>query len=121
MFFFISPKKINKCIDPIKKFFPERKILICREISKFYEEYFRAPINDLRHYLKPPKGELTIVISEEKIDKNIERKLSDLDKKKIKKMIQTSSIKDIVNLISKENEVSKKDIYNFCLKIKNEK
>ena len=119
--FFISPKKINKCIDPIKKFFPERKILICREISKFYEEYFRAPINDLRHYLKPPKGELTIVISEEKIDKNIERKLSDLDKKKIKKMIQTSSIKDIVNLISKENEVSKKDIYNFCLKIKNEK
>jgi len=119
--FFISPKKINKCIDPIKKFFPERKILICREISKFYEEYFRAPINDLGHYLKPPKGELTIVISEEKIDKNIERNLSDLDKKKIKKMIQTSSIKDIVNLISKEKEISKKDIYNFCLKVKNEK
>jgi len=119
--FFISPKKINKYIDPIKKFFPERKILICREISKFYEEYFRASINNLEHYLKPPKGELTIVISEGKIDKSIERKLSDLDKKKIKKMIQTSSIKDIVNLISKEKEISKKDIYNFCLKVKNEK
>ena len=49
---------------------------------------------------KPPKGELTIVISEGKIDKSIERKLSDLDKKKIKKMIQTSGIKDIINLIS---------------------
>jgi len=36
-------------------------------------------------------------------------------------MIQTSSIKDIVNLVSKEKEISKKDIYNFCLKIKNEK
>jgi len=36
-------------------------------------------------------------------------------------MIQTSSIKDIVNLISKKKEVSKKDIYNFCLKAKNEK
>jgi len=119
--FFISPKKINKYIDPIKKFFPERKILICREISKFYEEYFRASINNLEHYLKPPKGELTIVISEGKIDKSIERKLSDLEKKKIKKMIQTSSIKDIVNLISKEKEISKKDIYNFCLKVKNEK
>jgi 16S rRNA (cytidine1402-2'-O)-methyltransferase len=119
--FFISPKKINKCIDPIKKFFPERKILICREISKFYEEYFRAPINDLGHYLKLPKGELTVVISEGKIDKNFEKKLNDLDKKKIKKMIQTSSIKDIVNLISKGKEISKKDIYNFCLNIKNEK
>ena len=36
-------------------------------------------------------------------------------------MIKISSIKDIVNLISKEKDISKKDIYNFCLKVKNEK
>jgi len=35
--FFISPKKINKAIEPLKKYFSGRKILICREISKFYE------------------------------------------------------------------------------------
>jgi len=119
--FFIPPKKINKTIDPIKKFFPGRKILICREISKFYEEYTRTSVNDLNNYFKPPKGELTVVISEGEINKDIEKKLSTLDKNKIKKMIQTSSIKDIVNLVSKEKEISKKDIYNFCLKIKNEK
>jgi 16S rRNA (cytidine1402-2'-O)-methyltransferase len=119
--FFISPKKINKTIDPIKKFFPGRKILICREISKFYEEYTRTSVNDLNNYFKPPKGELTVVISEGEINKDIEKKLSTVDKNKIKKMIQTSSIKDIVNLVSKEKEISKKDIYNFCLKIKNEK
>jgi 16S rRNA (cytidine1402-2'-O)-methyltransferase len=119
--FFIPAKKINKTIDPIKKFFPGRKILICREISKFYEEYTRTSVNDLNNYFKPPKGELTVVISEGEINKDIEKKLSTVDKNKIKKMIQTSSIKDIVNLVSKEKEISKKDIYNFCLKIKNEK
>jgi 16S rRNA (cytidine1402-2'-O)-methyltransferase len=119
--FFIPAKKINKTIDPIKKFFPGRKILICREISKFYEEYTRTSVNDLNNYFKPPKGELTVVISEGEINKDIEKRLSTLDKNKIKKMIQTSSIKDIVNLVSKEKEISKKDIYNFCLKIKNEK
>ena len=119
--FFIPPKKINKTIDPIKKFFPGRKILICREISKFYEEYTRTSVNDLNNYFKPPKGELTVVISEGEINKDIEKKLSTVDKNKIKKMIQTSSIKDIVNLVSKEKDISKKDIYNFCLKIKNEK
>ena len=119
--FFIPAKKINKTIDPIKKFFPGRMILICREISKFYEEYTRTSVNDLNNYFKPPKGELTVVISEGEINKDIEKKLSILDKNKIKKMIQTSSIKDIVNLVSKEKEISKKDIYNFCLKIKNEK
>jgi 16S rRNA (cytidine1402-2'-O)-methyltransferase len=116
--FFVPPKKINKYIEFIKKFFSGRQILICREISKFYEEYSRTPVNDLEHYLKPPKGELTVVISEGEINKDIKKKLSVLDKKKIKKMIKTSSIKDIVNLVSNEKEISKKDIYNFCLKVK---
>ena len=36
--FFISPKKINKNIPLIKKNFIGRKILICREMTKFYVE-----------------------------------------------------------------------------------
>ncbi len=31
------------------------------------------------------------------------------------------SIKDITDLISQSKNVSKKEIYNYCLKIKNEK
>ena len=117
--FFISPKKINKIIENIKEFFPNRKILICREISKFYEEYLRTDVNSLKPYIKIPKGELTIVISEKKI-KNISQKLEESDKKNIKKMIKTFSIRDIINLISKDKEISKKEIYNFCLSLKNE-
>ncbi len=36
-------------------------------------------------------------------------------------MIKTSSIKDITNLISLNTDISKKEIYNYCLKLKNEK
>jgi len=58
---------------------------------------------------------LTIVISE-----NINNliTLSDADKKKIKKMIKNSSVKDIVNLITKSKEISKKEVYHYCLSIK---
>ena len=42
------------------------------------------------------------------------------DKKKIKKLIKKSSIKDIIKIISKNKKISKKEIYNFCLNIKNE-
>ena len=119
--FFISPKKINKAIEPIKNFFSGRKILICREISKFYEEYLRTNIDDLKTYEKIPKGELTIVISEKNRKKNLSYNLDESDKQNIKKMIKSLSIKDITNLISKNANVSKKEIYNFCLKIKNEK
>ena len=119
--FFISPKKINKAIEPIKNFFSGRKILICREISKFYEEYLRINVDDLKTYEKIPKGELTIVISEKNRKKNKSYNLDESDKKNIKKMIKSLSIKDITGLISKNTNVSKKEIYNFCLKLKNEK
>ena len=118
---FISPKKINKVIEPLKKYFSGRKILICREISKFYEEYLRTSINKLELYEKNPKGELTIVISEKINEINKSNNLDESDKKNIKKMIKTLSIKDITEIMAKNKEVSKKEIYNFCLKLKNEK
>ena len=43
-----------------------------------------------------------------------------MTKKKIKKLIKKSSIKDIINTISKNKKISKKEIYDFCLKLKNE-
>ena len=113
--FFISPNKINDSIEHIKTFFSGRKILICREMTKFFEEYIRVDVDDLKPFQKIPKGELTLVISE---NNNNLITLNDLDKKKIKKMIQNSSIKDIVDLITKERKISKKEIYNYCLSIK---
>ena len=119
--FFISPKKINKSIQFLKKFFSDRKILICREISKFFEEYIRVDVMDLKPFEKIPKGELTLVLSEKINNKNTSIKLEESDKKNIKKMIKTLSVKDITDLISKNKNISKKEIYNFCLKLKNEK
>ena len=68
--FFISPNKINKAIEPLKKYFSGRKILICREMTKFYEEYIRSDINNLEPFESDPKGEVTIVISEKLNEKN---------------------------------------------------
>ena len=46
--------------------------------------------------------------------------LSESDKRNIKKMINKLSIKEINELINKDNKISKKIIYNYCLKLKNE-
>ena len=119
--FFVSPRKINKIIPELKFFFSGRKIVFCREISKLYEEYIRKDVDDLELFAKEPKGELTIVISEKKINKNNSQKLSESDKVIIKKMIKKLSVKEITNFINQNRDVSKKEIYNYCLKLKNEK
>ena len=119
--FFISPKKINKIVPLMKNFFLGRKILICREMTKIYEEFIRNEIDDLELFKNNLKGELTVVISEKLNDKKNSQILSESDKVNIKKMINKLSIKEIVNLVSSNSQVSKKTIYNFCLKLKNEK
>ncbi len=119
--FFISPKKMNRVIPIIKKFFFGRNILICREISKYYEEYQRCEINNLKIFKEELKGELTIVISEKKMNKRSSLILKESDKININKMINKLSIKEITNLINQNTGVSKKEIYNYCLKLKNEK
>ena len=118
--FFISSKKFNKTIPILKKYFNGRKILICKDMTKFYEEFFREEIDNLKRFESGLKGELTIVISEMKILKNVSQKLSESDKDLIRKTINKLSIKEIVNLITKNNEISKKEIYNYCLELKNE-
>ena len=119
--FFISPRKFNKSVKDIKNHFSDRKILICREMTKFYEEYVRADINDLEPFQSDPKGELTIVISEKNKEKNSSIILNESDKKNIQKMIKKLSIKDITDLISQNSNVPKKEIYNYCLTLKDEK
>jgi len=119
--FFISPKKFNKSVEIFKKYFSSRKILICREMTKLYEEFIRTDISDLKPFDKQPKGEFTVVISEKKKEKNISIELKESDKKMIKRLVNKLSVKDITDLISQNSEVKKKEIYNYCLKQKNEK
>ena len=118
--FFVSPKKINKIIPEIKKHFSDRKIVICREITKLYEEYLRTNVNELELFVKEPKGEITVVISEKKNDINSSKNLSESDMNIIKKMINKLTTKEIIDIICQNSKVSKKEVYNYCLKIKNE-
>ena len=119
--FFISPKKINKIIPYLNTYFKDRKILICREISKYYEEYLRFNLGNLKLFEKEPKGELTIVISDKQLNNNTSQMISESDKKNINIMLNKLSNKEIANIISKSSNVSKKKIYEYCVKLKNEK
>ena len=93
--------------------------MFCREISKLYEEYIRKNIDELELFNNELKGELTIVISEKK-EENTSQKLSESDINLIKKMINKLSTKEITDLITNNKNISKKVVYNFCLKLKNE-
>ena len=115
--FFIPAIKINFYIKHFKKYFSGREIFIAREMTKKYESYHRESIDNLSTFKLQLKGELTVVISQK--DK---KKLLTIDYKKIekqvKKYLKSYTVKDIVELISKKEQVPKKVIYNLCIKNK---
>lgn len=118
--FFVSARKINKYFTLLNKYFSGRKIVICREITKLYETFYRGKLKDLKKFNINPKGEITLIISEI-IDKKNGNFLSESDKTKIKKLMSKFSLKDVSEIMSSENKISKSVIYKYCLKLKNEK
>ena len=116
--FFVSSKKINKFIKYLKIFFNERKILIAREMTKFYEEYIRSTVKSLKFFSKMPKGELTVVVSGKNNDKKSLILINESVKKEMKEMLKKYSSKDVASFMSKRENISKKIIYDYCLKLK---
>ena len=66
-----SPHRLVKCLGQIVEYFgADRKICVCREISKFYEEFARGTAEEvLAHFQqKEVKGEIVIIVGGNQID-----------------------------------------------------
>tara|TARA_B110000438_G_scaffold303270_1_gene364008 strand:- start:1962 stop:2807 length:846 start_codon:yes stop_codon:yes gene_type:complete len=116
--FFIPALKINFYISHFKKFFFDRNILIAREMTKIHEEFIRDKVESIKNIRENIKGELTVVLSEKIKEKNTKKEINESVKVEIKKMLKKYSHKDVVEFITKKENLPKKIVYNFCLKIK---
>jgi 16S rRNA (cytidine1402-2'-O)-methyltransferase len=63
--YFESPHRLLKALDVLVEIAPEAKVCVARELTKKFEEFRRGTPEELRaHYqARPPKGEITLVIS----------------------------------------------------------
>ena len=116
--FFIPASKINFYISKFKNYFLDRKILIAKEMTKIHEDFIRGNVASIKVLPENLKGEFTVVISEKNKEKKIKQRINESVKIDIKKMLKKYSHKDVVEFISKKENLSKKIVYNFCLKLK---
>ena len=121
--FFIPVIKINFYTKYFVKFFKERNIFIARELTKAHETFYRGNLENFKGLSKELKGEITVVLSKKNISTNKEIILNQEQLKlDISKYLKRYTLKDVVKLISEKNNLSKKKVYELCLKLKkNEK
>ena len=117
LIFFIPGIKINFYLKFFKEHFQGRDIVIAREITKIHETFYRDSVETIKLFKTALKGELTVVISKIYTNSEIEPDVSIENQAII--YLKKYSLKDVVELISKKEKISKKKVYEICLKIKN--
>ena len=116
--FFIPALKINFYISKFKNYFFDRKILIAREMTKIHEDFIRGKVASIKVLSENLKGEFTVVLSGKNKEKNTQKEINESVKIEIKKMLKKYSHKDVVEFITKKENLPKKIVYDFCLKLK---
>lgn len=117
-----SPKRIIKLLKDLKDEMPGCVICVASEITKVHESYEYGKIEDIYKKMKDNpdslKGEYVILIQNEKEDEkesaiSIEAMLVDIIIK------EKRTIKDAIKILNeKQKDISKKDIYNASLNLK---
>ena len=116
--FFIPVIKLNFYLKKFKNFFFDRKIVIAREMTKIHEEFIRGEIKSIEIPLLSLKGEVTVVISGKDNEKKSDKEINESVKIEINKMLKKYTLKDVVEYIVKKENLSKKMVYHYCLKMK---
>lgn len=116
--FYESPHKILNNLSEILDLFGDRQIVIAREITKRYEEYFRGNISDGINYFKEKgvKGEFVILIkgSDEIIEEIFEISI----KEHIEYYINCGNTKkESIKLVADKRKIPKKDVYKESIDI----
>jgi len=120
--FFISGIRLISFLKVIFDNNIDRKISVCKEITKKNEHVFRGNalsiISDISKNNKLLKGEFIILISGNE-NKNLQT-LSISIEKQIKKLLEKFALTEVVEIVHKLTNISKKEIYTKALLIKND-
>jgi len=60
--FFESPHRMRATLADLAEVLGERRIAVCRELTKLYEEIFRGTAAEALEHFEKPRGEFTVVV-----------------------------------------------------------
>ena len=112
-----SPHRLTATLKSILEILGDRKIAVCRELTKMYEEVFKGTISDAIGHFTEQRGEFTLVIGGDtgkavpEITEDIESQLHNMRESGL-------SAQETISKISKETGLSRKVLYRVWLKKK---
>lgn len=110
-----SPHRLRAALNDILLVLGDRKVAVCRELTKVHEEVFRGRISQAIEHFAEPRGEFTLVIEGKGEDKpqlteDIEGQLNSLRQ-------AGATAKEAIAKVSGETGLSRRELYRAWLKL----
>lgn len=112
---FEAPHRLISCLEDLKEILGDRRLAVCRELTKLHEEVFRGRISEAIKHFSQPRGEFTLVIAgreptEPEPDAQVEKELHALHQQGI-------SAREAISRVSQTTGIRRKKLYQLWLKI----
>jgi 16S rRNA (cytidine1402-2'-O)-methyltransferase len=112
---FEAPHRLVATLKDILDVLGERRIAVCRELTKVHEEVFRGIVSEAMEHFQEPIGEFTLVMEgkpkgEKALDAPVEEELHRLYE-------EGFSAKDAIAQVAKATGIPKKELYKAWLQL----
>ncbi|GFZ33696.1 ribosomal RNA small subunit methyltransferase I [Clostridium zeae] len=118
--FYEAPHRLLNTLDFLKEVFGNRRIAICRELTKLHEEIVRVTISEAISYFsnKQPKGEFVLVLegkSKEDIENEKKATWEDLSIEEhiLRNISNGMEKKEAIKMVAKERKLPKSEVYKY--------
>ena len=120
-----APHRLVRTLEELLGVLGNRRITICRELTKKYEEAYRTTLEEaLAHYEnEEPKGECVIVIEGKSVEELRQEKVKSWEEIGIEVHMeryesQGMDRKDAMRMVAKDRGISKRDVYQYLMSLK---
>jgi len=116
MIFLESPHRLQAALGDIAQILGDRRIAVCRELTKLHEEVFRGKVSQAIEHFARPRGEFTLVIEGRKQDKP--RLTEDIEKQLIGLRRCGAKAKEAIASVAAETGLPRRELYRAWLKLR---
>ncbi len=111
-----SPHRLLAALNDILLILGDRRIAVCRELTKIYEEVFRGTISQAIEHFTEPRGEFTLVI-EGKKERDKPQLTEDIESQLHHMRLSGVAAKEAIAKVAGETGLPKKELYRAWLRL----
>lgn len=124
LIFYEAPHRLLDTLSYLLDTFGDRRIAVCRELTKLYQEIYRGTLKESIEYFveNKPRGEFVLVLEGKKIEDIKEEKKQEwidlsIEDHILKYMNDGIKKKDAIKMVAKDRELPKSEVYKFSTDI----